>query len=50
MIKLKDILNEVVDGRGYMTKEKFGSIILTELKHIFPSFVTIELVSVYNGQ
>ena len=50
MIKLKLLLNEVVEGYGYMTKEKFGSVILAELKHIFPSFVSIELLLVYNGQ
>ncbi len=50
MIKLRDILNEVIDGQGYMTKEKFGSIILSQLQKEFPKFAEIELVLVYNGQ
>jgi len=50
MIKLKSLISEIVDGRGYFTKEKFGSIVLAELQRAFPGFAHIELVSVYDGQ
>jgi hypothetical protein len=38
MIKLKDLLNEIVDGQGYMTAEKFGSICLNQLVRSFPEY------------
>ena len=36
MIKLKDLLNEIADGQGYMTAEKFGSVCLNQLVRSFP--------------
>lgn len=50
MIKLKTLLREAVEGHGYFTKEKYGSIILGELKKAFPKFAEIELAGLYNGQ
>jgi len=50
MIKLKDLINEIVNGRGYFTKEKFSSVILSELKREFPKFVNIELVKAMDMQ
>jgi len=50
MIKLKTLIKEVVEGKNYFTKEKFGTVILSELRKVFPGFVTIELEFVYNGQ
>lgn len=38
MIKLKDLLMEIVDGQGYMTDEKFGSICLSQLIRVFPEY------------
>jgi len=38
MIKLKDLLKEIVVGQGYMTDEKFGSICLNQLKRAFPEY------------
>lgn len=38
MIKLRDILNEVVSGNGYMTADKFGSICLNQFKRVFPLY------------
>jgi len=38
MIKLKDLLSEIVDGQGYMTAEKFGSICLNQLVRSFPEY------------
>lgn len=43
-------INEVVDGHNYFTKEKFGTIILSELQKEFPSFAIIKLIAVFNGQ
>lgn len=50
MIKLKSLIREVVDGQNFLSKEKFGIIILSELKKEFPAFAAIELVQVHNGQ
>ncbi len=50
MIKLKSLIREVVDGQNFLSKEKFGTIILSELKNEFPAFAVIELVQVRNGQ
>ena len=44
MIELKQLLIEVADGRGHLTKEKFGSIVLSELQKIFPGFAHIKLI------
>lgn len=43
-------INEAVEGKNYFTKEKFGTLILSELRKIFPSFVTIELLKSINFQ
>lgn len=50
MIKLKSLIHEVVDGQNFLTKEKFGTIILSQLRREFPAFAAIELVQVRNGQ
>ena len=50
MIKLKNLITEIVDGRGYFSVEKFGSVILSELKKEFPRFVEIELLSSIDTQ
>mgnify|MGYP003403014178 FL=1 len=43
MNSIMDILSEIVIGDGYMTKGKFGSIVLSEVKKKFPSYANIEI-------
>lgn len=50
MIKLKSLIKEITDGRGYFTKEKFGDIVLSELRKEFPRFVQIELLEAFDFQ
>lgn len=41
---------EVVNGKNYFTKEKFGGIVLLELRKAFPRFSKIELEGVLDFQ
>lgn len=50
MIKLKLLINEITSGRGYFTKEKFGGIILSELRREFPGFVRVILLKAMDLQ
>lgn len=48
MIKLKILLQEIVDGDGYLTKQKFASVIKNELQKSFmyPSKAEIDILLV----
>jgi hypothetical protein len=46
MIKLKTLLQEVIDGDGYLTKQKYATIIQSELQKAFmyPSKAEIDII------
>ena len=46
MIKLRTLLQEIIDGDGYLTKQKFASIIQSELQKafMFPSKAEIDVL------